>query len=375
MGRTNTNRYRTPAVLRPFFKKNGQPKAWLFPWAFASDLGVRPWLRPLDHFRPWRDACARFQPRSSAQRQAQNQLNKAQISTGGLKHVRTLCILATPQTTYLAQLLSHHLHQLGLDCVIQDTFRSDDYDLYIVFSLFVWATLPPAEKRIAFQVEQKVQNQYFTDHYLDQLNASLAVLDYSQVNVTYLRALRPAWLEPDMPLIAHLVYMPIAPLPRMTMPATERRQGVLFYGALTPHRRNVLSRLSQHHDIRIEENLYGTALRDALLTTQVVLNLHRKPDALMETTRICESLSHGAQVVSEDILNRGEFPEIDSMIHFAPPGDIDLLSQAITARLNTSKAPADTIQATKALLENGQHALADLLKEVGVPLPSESPVG
>lgn len=358
-----STRYRTPPLLRAVFKKNGQPRPWFFARAFAPDFTPRPWTRVLAPMRWWQRACDQFLPRTGALRQAQRAQNATRLQQGFGSHPLRICILSPPQTTYVARFLAALFTRLGFDAAISDTYDDNSFDLYIVFSLFAWATLPPPERRIAFQVEQRTQVQYFTDHYLDQLNASLAVFDYSQENISHLKARRPGWLKPDEPLIDRLYYVPISPLKIPVPSPAPTREGVLFYGALTPHRRTVLQALAPRHKIRVEDGLYGKALDEALWSAKVVLNLHRSREALLETTRICESLSYGARVVSESVLNLGEFPELDGQITYAPAGDTQALADALDQEL--AKQPRSP-EALDALNLQSERALVHALYDLGL---------
>ena len=51
-------------------------------------------------------------------------------------------------------------------------------------------------------------------------------------------------------------------------------------------------------------------------------------NSILETTRICEAVSHGCLVISETSINDQELPELAKLIDFVPDGDTDALEGA-----------------------------------------------
>src|SRR5690606_38410945 len=125
--------------------------------------------------------------------------------------------------------------------------------------------LPPPERTILVQMEQVKVSQWMTPHYLDTLNASLAVLDYSLNNIS-------ALVDLGLP-VRQLYYLPILPYAMPHRKDTVRDIDVLFYGAASsPRRRAYLEVLSRRFNLRIETDLFGDDLRRLLDRTKVVVN-------------------------------------------------------------------------------------------------------
>jgi hypothetical protein len=104
----------------------------------------------------------------------------------------------------------------------------------------------------------------------------------------------------------------------------------LFYGDLKNKRRQrYLKELKKHFNVRVETNLFGAALHEAIAQTRVVVNIHYYEGAILESTRVCECLSLGATVVSEMSSNQGEHLDWEDMVTFTPVGDVQAMIEAI----------------------------------------------
>ena len=69
----------------------------------------------------------------------------------------------------------------------------------------------------------------------------------------------------------------------------------MFYGdANCDRRRKFLQELQKEFSVRVESNLFGEAMQDAIRRSKIVINIHYYEDALLETTRVAEILSLGA---------------------------------------------------------------------------------
>lgn len=354
---------KSPVPLRVFFKKNGLVRPFFARHFLNRDLSLKKRFSLLHAFPCFSHSLRDALPKNQKDRFDQCTINAA-VDFGKFSKI---IIISTPSTLYIAELLSVQLTELGISSEVQQDLDFDlcnPEHLYIVFSMFVFNNLPPASQRIAFQVEQREQDHYFTLPYLASLNESLAVIDYSSQNIEFLRNLNPPWLARGESLIRRIFFYPISPVKRPLCPV--KRDGIIFYGALTPYRRRVLAELGRVHDVRVLTDVFGSDLHEELSKAKVVLNIHRSQSALLETTRISESLSFGAQVVSETVVNEGEFPELEAMVKFAPAGDIDALSLAITEALNSPDSDVVRVQGD-ALYQNSLAHLEAILSDLGIP--------
>ncbi len=285
--------------------------------------------------------------RESAQAQA-----LARRAQGG---VRSVGIMATPHTLYVAHLVARALQQAGLSTQVFDAVPPDfALDLYVVICPQMFKRLPPGEKRIAFQMEQSVSSRWFTPEYLQVLENSLAVWDYAQTNLGY--------LEDKGIRYPHTYWVPIGGLPEYAQWLQQQGEApivpdahcdVLFYGDVNaPRRKALLQALGERFAVRIEGNLFGPALRRAVAGAKVVVNLHYYEGALLETTRIYECLALGVPVVSEASVDMAEHAEqLDGAVRFFPVGDAQAMLQAVAQALAqppAATAVAQVVQATAA---------------------------
>ncbi|MCE1250591.1 MAG: class I SAM-dependent methyltransferase, partial [Comamonadaceae bacterium] len=285
--------------------------------------------------------------RESAQAQA-----LARRAQGG---VRSVGIMATPHTLYVAHLVARALQQAGLSIQVFDAVPPDfALDLYVVICPQMFKRLPPGEKRIAFQMEQSVSSRWFTPEYLQVLENSLAVWDYAQTNLGY--------LEGKGIRYPHTYWVPIGGLPEYAQWLQQQGEApiepdthcdVLFYGDVNaPRRKALLQALGERFAVRIEGNLFGPALRRAVAGAKVVVNLHYYEGALLETTRIYECLALGVPVVSEASVDMAEHAaQLDGAVRFFPVGDAQAMLQAVAQALAqppAATAVAQVVQATAA---------------------------
>lgn len=238
-----------------------------------------------------------------------------------VKAVRSYGILATPHTLFVAHAIAGALEQAGMEVQISTAPPPGGYllDLYIVICPQMFDSLPPGNKRIVFQLEQSVSSRWFTKHYLDILHNSLAVMDYSQVNLKFLESRGIAY--------PHTFYVPIGgivdygPYPGFTSNAGENESAaeceVLFYGDVSNERRQrLLKAIQANFRTRIIGNTFGAELHQAIRKAKVVVNLHYYEGALLETTRIYECLSLGVPVVSESSVDMDEHSALQGAVEF-----------------------------------------------------------
>lgn len=79
----------------------------------------------------------------------------------------------------------------------------------------------------------------------------------------------------------------------------EKRRGVLFYGFMTPHRKEFIDALRERGiDVEYVEEYDHFRLNELINESKIVLNLHCNKEPNVET-RLCEALGAGTLVVSE----------------------------------------------------------------------------
>ena len=97
------------------------------------------------------------------------------------------CIVATKHTLFVANLVAERLKYHGVNTIIQTKLPERyTHAMYLIICPQMFDNLPPGEKRIVFQMEQSVSSRWFSAEYLNILENSLAVLDYSLDNIAFL---------------------------------------------------------------------------------------------------------------------------------------------------------------------------------------------
>ncbi len=269
------------------------------------------------------------------------QMAAAVGAAGGVSNVG---ILTTPHTLYVAHSIQAALARLGMQCQIQlqDEPSVFPLDFYIVLCAQMFQNLPAGEKRIVFQMEQTVSDRWFDEKYLRILENSRAVMDYSQANLAYLADRKIAY--------PHVFYVPLGGVQdylevqgkKDTQQAIEKNIDVLFYG--DPHsdrRRKYLAALQEKFNVTILSNSFGADLQAAISKAKVVVNIHYYEGALLESTRVFECLSLGADVVSETATDVQDYPGMNDVVAFVPVGDINGMVEAVSQRLKSSESTAE----------------------------------
>ncbi|MBX3658431.1 MAG: class I SAM-dependent methyltransferase [Ramlibacter sp.] len=253
-------------------------------------------------------------------------------------------ILTPPHTLFFAHAIERALCRAGFEVEILSEPPSQGYSLslYLVICPQVFKKLPPGERRIAVQMEQTVSERWFTRDYLDVLEHSLAVFDYAQFNLRSLERMGIRYPHTYFVPVGGITNYPEAALSAdRTNMAPDRRFDVLFYGdASAPRRRQLLDAVGRHFSLRVESNLFGAELHEAIASAKVVLNIHYYEGALIESTRLFESLSLGAMIVSEKGADQAEYEHLEDCVRFFPVGDIEAMLHAISDAIERPREPA-----------------------------------
>ena len=280
----------------------------------------------------------------------------------------TFGITATPHTLFIAHLISNALNKINIkNQIVQEDVENFDLDLYIVICPQMFSKLPPREKTITFQMEQTVSSRWFTDEYIEKLKNSLATFEYAENNFSFLEEKGIAY--------PHVYFLPIGGfegyasyLNKEKIPASlenNKEYDVFFYGDVNaPRRQKILDEVKKHFNVRVEGNLFGDELHNAMQSAHVVLNIHYYENALLETTRIYEVLSLGVPLVSEtstDIDNHKNLLESDA-IHFTPIGDADSIIKAIDKAIDISKNKPEKLKiALNKIIEESSYKFSFML--------------
>lgn len=245
----------------------------------------------------------------------------------------TVRILATQHTLFVAHLIEKNLLDCGIKGYVSTAYsvEQDMGQMHIVVCPQMFKQLP--RNYIAFQMEQSVNSRWFTDEYFSRLNNAVAIFDYSLKNIEYL-------LDKGIPY-QKLFYMPISSFP--DYPAHLADNGyvlddqkgdihadVLFYGDPNCERRKAyLQELKKHFNVTVASEVFGDKLTRMVKNAKVVVNIHYYENALLETTRLYETISLGTPVVSESSSDIVEHEDLQDVIDFCPIGDIPAMVEKI----------------------------------------------
>lgn len=245
----------------------------------------------------------------------------------------TVRILATQHTLFVAHLIEKNLLDCGIKGHVSTAYsiEQDMGQMHIVVCPQMFKQLP--RNYIAFQMEQSVNSRWFTDEYFSRLNNAVAIFDYSLKNIEYL-------LDKGIPY-QKLFYMPISSFP--DYPAHLADNGyvlddqkgdihadVLFYGDPNcEHRKAYLQELKKHFNVTVASEVFGDKLTRMVKNAKVVVNIHYYENALLETTRLYETISLGTPVVSESSSDIVEHEDLQDVIDFCPIGDIPAMVEKI----------------------------------------------
>ncbi|WP_447335849.1 GT99 family glycosyltransferase N-terminal domain-containing protein [Klebsiella quasipneumoniae] len=253
----------------------------------------------------------------------------------------TVRILATQHTIFVAHLIEKNLLDCGIKGHVSTAYsvEQDMGQMHIVVCPQMFKQLP--RNYIAFQMEQSVNSRWFTDEYFSRLNNAVAIFDYSLKNIEYL-------LDKGIPY-QKLFYMPISSFP--DYPAHLADNGyvlddqkgdihadVLFYGDPNCERRKAyLQELKKHFNVTVASEVFGDKLTRMVKNAKVVVNIHYYENALLETTRLYETISLGTPVVSESSSDIVEHEDLQDVIDFCPIGDIPAMVEKIQNLLSDNQ--------------------------------------
>lgn len=265
-----------------------------------------------------------------------------------------ITILCTKQTLYVAHLIELQLNRENIYTSIKLKYNSiyDNGQLYIVICPQVFAELP--KKFIAFQLEQSINSRWFTNRYFEILHQALLIFDYSLINIKYLK---------DNGICADkLFYFPIASFANYTnylknkgyklTKLNDKKIDILFYGDDNCPRRQVFfEEIKKYYLITIASGIYKEDIVNLIKSAKVVINIHYYEGALLETTRIYESLSLGVPLISEESIDMSEYSELKEIVDFFPIGNVEIMLEKIANTLNNKNYQKKLVKINK-FIEN-----------------------
>lgn len=266
-----------------------------------------------------------------------------------LSTCKRMDILAVPHTAFVARLLQGILQDAGLESHIHLT-QPESYESipYLIICPQNFTVFP--EVYLAFQMEQTVSSRWLTEDYLNILRNAYAVFDYSLENIAYFRK--------DPVLASKLYYLPLGICPSGDCEEPEKEYDVLFYGAAGIERRQqYLDAIGANYKIRILTDTFGEELYAEMRKAKLIVNIHFYENALLETTRLYETLSVCDSLI---ISERSSDPEADrsleGIVDFVEVGNIDAMLDRIAYWLNHEDLRKQAVAESKTRLERQGNA-------------------
>jgi len=234
-----------------------------------------------------------------------------------------MTILCTKQTWFIGQLIQTSLNRAGIVAdILTDEPKEYRENVYIVVCPYIFQRLP--HRYISFQMEQTISSRWLNKQYLMRLEDSFAVFDYSLVNIEYFKR--------TTDFSRKFYYLPVDYLPGIRREADGYEYDVVFYGDIDNDRRQAaLKKLSQRFRVKILAGVFGEELYTELCRAKIVVNIHYYENALLETTRLYETLSLGRSIiVSERSTDTREEERLEELVDFVPANEFDSMADRIS---------------------------------------------
>jgi GT2 family glycosyltransferase/GR25 family glycosyltransferase involved in LPS biosynthesis len=249
------------------------------------------------------------------------------ISIESTISVEDIIILTTKHTRYIGHLLQKSLAEVGYQTSLSEKFSKDRDvgQLHFVICPQMFSQLP--KNFVAFQLEQSVSSRWFTPKYFENLQQAYNIFEYSVSNIKFL-------LKNDVSY-NKIFYLPIGSFAgyraylqniNYQIEQIDTPIEVLFYGdSNCPRRQMYLEKLNSEFNVYIAAEVFGAELVSLICRAKVVVNIHYYEGALLETTRIHETLSLGTPIVSESSIDIDSHIDLEGVVSFTPIGDIDAM--------------------------------------------------
>lgn len=232
-------------------------------------------------------------------------------------------ILTSVHTRYVAQILQARFQYHGASSKIFFSYSPDlDADFFVVLSPQIFPNLPPPRKRIIFQMEQSTSTRWFTKKYLEDMEISVGILDYSLENIKRIKGLGIQNTS--------TYYLPIGADTKFSFePTPTKDYDFVFYGDYysSGRRQKFIQALQTRYRVLILQDIFEKELYKAITRAKAVINLHYYDDPLLETTRLCECLSLGMPVLSEATMDKDAYPEFSPAVTYFEEGSVDDLME------------------------------------------------
>lgn len=308
---------------------------------------------------------------------AQGAFLSADMAFEKLKDCERIDIVVIEHTLYVAELLQGILLSAGIQCEIHLNEPKEYENIpYIMICPQNFKRFP--QLYIAFQMEQTINPRWLTDEYINILHNAYAVFDYSMVNIEY--------FSNDPVLAGKLYYMPIDVCDHYikdNKPSEEKEYDVLFYGSpFVDRRQSFLKPIGEKYNLKVICDKFGEELYKEMRKAKIVINAHYYENALLETTRLYETLSvSDCLIISEKSGDKKEELALENIVDFTSVGNINQALERIDYWLSheeerkakveenlktlSTRANATKFYLYRFLLANDRIAFDDFYSSVG----------
>lgn len=239
-------------------------------------------------------------------------------------------IWSPPATLFLANQLVESLNEMGMRARVtsKTVIGVSRADLDIVLAPAFFGFPLTRGPRIIFQLEQAAGGGgRVTPEYVNYMNASLAVFEFSQFNVAGLiqlgvnsEKIHYVPLGGSAKVFSQSMKTKAGALPR------EKRIMAYAWFSGSPRRERFLKyAIEKMPSLVVRTDLFGEEMVKELESSDVVVHINYNTPAILATLRLWESLSRGCQVVSEKAMNWREDPYLLKLVRFVEEGEFDLI--------------------------------------------------
>ena len=269
-----------------------------------------------------------------------------------LRHCDRIDVMTVKHTAYVAELLQGILLENGIQSEVHIGEPAQYQNIpYIIICPQNFKHFPAMY--IAFQMEQTINPRWMTEEYFAILRDAYAIFDYSLINIDF--------FSQDSTLASKLYYMPIdvcSSVLQKNDTTAQKEYDVLFYGDPSNDRRkHYLSRIAEQYKIRIVSEVFGDALYEEMKKAKIIVNIHYYQDALLETTRLYETLSvSDCIIVSERSGDPEEDTRLEGIVDFVDVDDVDAMLSRIGYWLNHDEERAQATAQRRRLVQSRANA-------------------
>lgn len=269
------------------------------------------------------------------------------------RSIMRIDVITVKHTCYVANLFKKYLNHIGIECKVHLGELDHYLDIpYIIICPQFIKHFP--DLYFVMQMEQTASTRWLNDDYYNILNNAEAVFDYSLINIDFFRKLQPPRITKP------IYYLPVDYLSGIDRYNNTKQYDVIFYGDVNnEHRMKILSEIKKRFNLKVISEVYGDELYKELGKAKVLVNLHYYEDALLETTRLYETLSIGSCVIVSEIGRDKEAAErLNGMVDFVPVGDVGALCERIQYWIENEDLRREKVESCKSVLDSRSNAFA-----------------